>query len=336
VLPKLLQLLTATPQAVSGALLAFHLLLVKFALAIATRLFVLLPGAAGCAIEAPLFAVWAETSWQQLATSPALEPILALLLVDPVLHGILTSFAYHASGREGDHGGIEVFNAFAVATMNTPQDVSLLAAGKAFLAISLLQLSSWESILDLGQLADAARIFDGRVELALAHDLPVLALRAHGGHVGPHLFPLLVLKAVEVPNLLTMGARCMRIQAFGIGGQVDVLALQLLKEQLGPVGHPALEKPQRERAKDEAVVAAPNPAEAHCAHGGVHPLVHIEVQEERAHGLSLARMRSDGKGRGERNLFPLDFQHWIAPLAVQVPVLLSRADRIDARLINAI
>ncbi len=121
-----------------------------------------------------------------------------------------------------------------------------------------------------------------------------------------------------------------------IGGQVDVLAPQLLKEQLGPVGHPALEKPQRERAKDEAVVAAPNPAEAHCTHGGVHPLVHIEVQEERAHGLSLARMRSDGKGRGERNLFLLDSQHWIAPLAVQVPVLLSWADRIDARLIDAI
>ena len=271
-----------------------------------------------------------------LSRPSTLKPILAESFESLLLHGVLTSFAYHASGGEGDHGGIEVLDALASATMSTLQNVSLLAAGKALLAVLLLQLRSWESILDLGQLADAARIFDGRVELALAHGLPVLALHAHGGHVGPHLFPLLVLKAVQVPNLLTMGARCMRIQAFGIGGQVDVLAPQLLKEQLGPVGHPALEKPQRERAKDEAVVAAPNPAEAHCAHGGVHPLVHIEVQEERAHGLSLARMRSDGKGRGERNLFLLDSQHWIAPLAVQVPVLLSWADRIDARLIDAI
>ena len=248
-------------------------------LAAAAGLFVLLPGAPGCAVEAVLVVrlLAAGCSRKDLPAAAACEPILALLLVDPVLHDILTGFAYHASGREGDHGGIEVLNAFVVAAMSTPQDVSLLAAGKAFLAILLLQLSSWESILDLGQLADAAGIFDGRVELALAHDLPVLALHAHGRHVGPHLFPLLVLKAVQVPNLLTMGARRVRIQAFGIGGQVDVLAPQLLKEQLGPVGHPALEKPQRERAKDEAVVAAPNPAEAHCAHGGVHPLVHIEV-----------------------------------------------------------
>ena len=174
----------------------------------------------------------------------ARELILALLLVDTLLHGILTSFAYHASGREGDHGGIEVLNAFAFATISTPQDVSLLAAGKALLAVLLLQLRSWESILDLGQLADAARIFDGRVELALAGSmLAMLALHAHGRCIGPHLFPLFVLKAVQVPNLLTMGARRMQIQTFGIGGQVDLLAPQLLKEQFGPVGHPALEKP---------------------------------------------------------------------------------------------
>jgi len=287
----LLQLLTAAPQAVPGALLALHLLFMPLGLAAAAGLFVLLPGAPGCAVEAVLVVrlLAAGCSRKDLPAAAAREPILALLLVDPVLHGILTGFAYHASGREGDHGGIEVLNAFVVAAMSTPQDVSLLAAGKAFLVILLLQLSSWKSILDLGQFADAAVIFDGRVELALAGPmLAMLALHAHGRRVGPHLFPLLVLKAVQVSNLLTMGARRVRVQAFSIGGQVDILAPQLLKEQLRPVGHPALEKPQRERAKDEAVVAAPNPADAHCTHGGIRPLVHIEVQEERVHGLSLA------------------------------------------------
>ena len=286
-------------------------------LAAAAGLFVLLPSAPGSAVEAtPLVQslLASRASWQHLPATSALEPILAELLVNLAFHDILASFAYHASRREGDHGGIEVLDAFAVAAMSTPQDVSLLAAGKALLAVLLLQLRSWESILDLGQLADAARIFDSCVKLALAGPmLAMLALHAHGGHVGPHLFPLFVLKAIQMPNLLTLGAGRVRIQAFSIGGQVNVLAPQLLKEQLGPVGHPALEKPQRERTKDEAVVAAPNPADAHCTHGGIHPLVHIEVQEERAHRLSLARMRSDGKCRGERNLFPLDFQHWIAP-----------------------
>ena len=128
----------------------------------------------------------------------------------------------------------------------------------------------------------------------------------------------------------------MRIQAFSIGSQVDVLTPQLLKEQLGPVGHSALEEPQRERAKDEAVVAAANPADAHGANGSIHPLVHIEVQEERIQSFSLARMGRDGEGRGEGDLSPLDFQHWIGPLAVRVPVLFPRANRIDARLINAV
>jgi len=179
-------------------------------LAAAASLFVLLPGAPGCAVEAVLVArlLAAGCSRKGLLVAAAHEPIFALLLVDPVLHGSLISFVYHATGGEGDHGGIEVLDALAVATMSTPQDVSLLAAGKAFPAIFLFQLGSWKGILDLSQLADAARIFDGCVKLALARSmLAMFRLHAHCRRVGPHLFPLLVLKAVQMPNLLTMGAR---------------------------------------------------------------------------------------------------------------------------------
>ena len=147
--------LVAAPQAVPGALPALHLLLMPLGLAVAAGLFVLLPSAPGSAVEAtPLVQslLASRASWQHFPATSALEPILAELLVSLAFHDILASFAYHASGREGDHGGIEVLDAFAVAAMSTPQDVSLLAAGKALLAVLLLQLRSWESILDLGQL----------------------------------------------------------------------------------------------------------------------------------------------------------------------------------------
>jgi len=106
----------------------------------------------------------------------------------------------------------------------------------------------------------------------------MLAMHAHGWHVGPHLLPLLVLEAVEVPDLVTMRANCMGVQAFGIGDQIHILAPQFLKKELGPVGDAALEKPQRERTKDEAVLAAADPARPNCADGGVHALVQIGLQ----------------------------------------------------------
>ena len=105
----------------------------------------------------------------------------------------------------------------------------------------------------------------------------MFAMHAHGWHVGPHLLPLHVLEAVEVPHLLTMRANCMGVQAFSIGNQVHILTPQLLKKKLGPVGDAALEKPQRERTQDEAVITAADPACPDCPDGGAHALAHTEV-----------------------------------------------------------
>ena len=143
-------LLAATPQAVSGALLAFHLLLVKFALAIAAGLLILLPGATGRAIEAPLLAVWAETAWQQLATSPAREPILSIPPEAFLLHLILTGFAHNAFHRERHHVGVEVFNGLWLIALIAFQLGDGPAAGKALPVMLLLQLRSWKGILYLG------------------------------------------------------------------------------------------------------------------------------------------------------------------------------------------
>ena len=98
----------------------------------------------------------------------------------------------------------------------------------------LRQLSPGESILYLGQLASAAKLLACHFKLALlsAHALAMLASPAHGWHVGAHLLPLLVVKAIQVPNLLTMGTGGTRAQAFGIRSQVDVFPAQLLEEQL--------------------------------------------------------------------------------------------------------
>ena len=164
----------------------------------------------------------------------------------------------------------------------------------------------------------------------------MLAMHAHGWHVGPHLLPLLVFEAVEVPDLVTMRANCMGVQAFGIGDQIHILTAQFLKKELGSVGDAALEKPQRERAKDEAVLPAADPAHPNCADGGVHALVHTEVQHDRAFGFPLARVCCDGKGRSEWDLSALDLEHGMLPLAVQVPVFLPWADGVDTGLIDAI
>ena len=95
-LSKLLQLFTAAPKAVALTLLAFDLLLMPLLLAAATGLFVLLPGAPGCAVEAVLVVrlLAAGCSRKDLPAASAGEPILALLLVDLDLHGLLTSSAH--------------------------------------------------------------------------------------------------------------------------------------------------------------------------------------------------------------------------------------------------
>ena len=134
------------------------------------------------------------------------EPILALLLVDLDLHGLLTSSAH------------------------------FLQQARHFLPSSCFNCALGKASSILASLHTLHGYLMARVELALAHDLPVLALRAHGGHVGPRLLPLLMFKAIQMTNLLTPGASSMRVQAFCIGDQVHVLTPELLQEQLGPIG----------------------------------------------------------------------------------------------------
>ena len=113
-LSRLLRLTTAASWAVPGALLAFHLLLVPLALAIAARLLILLPGAAGCTIEAMLVIRFlaAGRGRKDLLAAAARKPILADFHVHVGLHCILARFARNAFWRDCHHVGIEISDVF--------------------------------------------------------------------------------------------------------------------------------------------------------------------------------------------------------------------------------
>ena len=111
-LSRLLRLITAASWAVPGALLAFHLLLVPFALAIAACLLIFLPGAARCTIQAMLVIRFlaAGRGRKDLLAAPARKPILAAPLVTFLLHPMLASFAHNAFHWERHRISVEAFN----------------------------------------------------------------------------------------------------------------------------------------------------------------------------------------------------------------------------------
>ena len=112
--------------------------------------------------------------------------------------------------------------------------------------------------------------------------------------------------------------------------------LKLLQQELRALGHASLEKPMLERAEDQAVVTAGDPAGNHGAEGCAHPLVHREIQQHRAQSFSLAGTGRHGICRREGQLAALDLQDLFLALVVQVPRQLLRLDWIHTWFVDAV
>ena len=246
-------------------------------------------------------------------------------------------FASKAFDREGYHAWVELVDKLGVSTLGAREFARCLAAGEAPLAAVLPELRPGEGILDFLQVATAAQVSDGCVELAAARAmLPVFALHAPSREVGADLVPLLVLVAVKGLHLLALCTCGIRRKTFCVCRPIDFLTLEELKQQLGAFRDTAAEEPEREWPEDQAVVAGANSAGSDGTDGGVYALVHVQVQHDRPQCLALARMRSDCKGRRQRDLTALHLEQGRFAPAVQIPIFFSRAHGVDAWFIDAL
>ena len=156
-------LLAATVCAAAGPLPAFHLLLMKTALAAAASLHIFLSGAAGRAVQAaPVLRRWIaacfrwKKGWKNLLAGAAGEPILAVLLVSLGFHFLLAFFACYSARRQCHHGRLKMLDALGRLASAALQALDGLAAGQTFLAVTLLELGAGKGVLDLVDFAYAA------------------------------------------------------------------------------------------------------------------------------------------------------------------------------------
>ena len=312
----------------------------KSPLAAAAGLLVLLARAPGSTVEAMLRArfVAAGCCWENFAAASAFKPVLPKFFGHLGVHFLLALFACYSGRWQCHHGGLKMFDALGRLASAALQAPDGLAAGQALLFVFLLELRTGEGVLDLVDFAHAAcNPLGALFQLAdLWPCVSVFALHAHGGLVCTNMLPLLVLVAVKGLDLQTASACGPRGQAFSVGHPVHLLAPKLLQQELRALRHASLEEPMLERAEDQAVVTAGDPACSHSAEGCVHPLVHREIQQHRAQGFSLAGMRRHGICRRERQLAALDLQDLFLALVVQVPRQLLRLDWIHTRFVDAV
>ena len=197
---------------------------------------------------------------------------------------ILAGAAGHTLRWQGHHGCFEFIYKLVAATYGAGQGGCSFHALKATplgWCIPLLQLGTWEFVLDLGNFADAAlQIGRAARVLALPRGLGVLcvdASQAGGRQVGADLLPLCIGESVhdfDVPAFLA-GRR--RSPGFVIFLPVDFFTTQALQQELRSFWGAALKEPKREGSHDEDIVPAAHAAHCHRAQGGVCPLVDGEV-----------------------------------------------------------
>ena len=143
--PHCVPLLAATVCAAAGPLPAFHLLLMKTALAAAASLHIFLSGAAGRAVQAAqVLRRWIAACfrWKNLLAGAAGEPILAVLLVSLGFDFLLALFTGYSGRRQCHHGRLKMLDALGRSAPAALQALDGLAAGQTFLVVALLELGA--------------------------------------------------------------------------------------------------------------------------------------------------------------------------------------------------